>query len=58
MTPPHALSLATPGYTPTELQALQLLRARYRHDQDRWSPQERARLAFARWLYATGRLQP
>jgi hypothetical protein len=55
MTPQHART-TTLGYTPSERRALQLLRTRYRRDQYRWSPDERARLAFVLWLYETGRL--
>jgi hypothetical protein len=58
MTPKDAITTSIPGFTLAERQELQLLRARYRQDQDCWSPRERARLEFARWLYETGRLSP
>jgi hypothetical protein len=47
-----------PGFTRAERQALQVLRARYQQGQERWTTVEQDRLAFARWLYETGRLRP
>jgi hypothetical protein len=37
---------------------LRLMRARYRRDRDFFTADERARLAFMRWLYRRGRLVP
>jgi hypothetical protein len=49
--PPAAL------FTQQEKQALRLLQARYRHDQDLFTERERAQLRFMRWLHRSGRLQ-
>jgi hypothetical protein len=47
-----------PQATPAQQRALCRLRERYQHDQDLFTRQELARLAFVRWLYQTGRVQP
>jgi hypothetical protein len=46
------------GLDREERRKLRLLRARYRRDRDFFTSEERARLAFLRWLYRTGRLVP
>jgi len=56
MTPAPMTPLA--GSIWTEQLALNRLRVRYERDRDLFSRQELARLAFVRWLYHTGRLQP
>jgi len=48
----------TTTFTRAEQRALRVLRTRYRQDCDLFSPRERTRLHFVRWLYQTGRLTP
>jgi hypothetical protein len=45
-------------FTPTEWQALDTLRQRYRQDHDLFNDRERARLRFLRWLYQAGHRVP
>jgi len=47
-----------PQATPAQQPALYRLRERYQQDHDLFTRQELARLAFVRWLYQAGRLQP
>jgi hypothetical protein len=58
MTTPMTRSTPIPEHTPATQQDLVRLRARYRQDRDLFTRQERARLAFVRWLSQTGRLLP
>jgi hypothetical protein len=47
-----------PQATPAQQRAFRRLRERYRQDQDLFTRQELARLAFVRWLSQTGRVRP
>jgi hypothetical protein len=57
MTTPSTSSTTIPQTTPTEQRALSLLRDRYHHAHDLFSPRELARLFFMRWLHDTDRLK-
>lgn len=46
------------GFGAAEWQAIRALRARYQREHDPLTGQNMARLRFARWLVATGRLKP
>ena len=46
------------AFSPDEQRLLERLRAEYREWRDLFSPHERARLRFVRWLYRAGRLAP
>jgi hypothetical protein len=58
MTTPTTSSTPIPGHTAATQQALLRLRERYRQDHGLLTRQERARLAFVRWLVQTGRVRP
>lgn len=50
-------TLVTPTFHEVEMEALQRLRTRYQTDADLFSPEEKAKLRFVRWLYTSGRLE-
>jgi hypothetical protein len=58
MTTPSTSTTPIPEHPAATQQALLRLRERYRQGHDLFTRQERARLAFVRWLVQTGRLLP
>jgi hypothetical protein len=58
MTTPTTSTIPIPAATPAQQRAFCRLRERYQQDHDLFIRQERARLAFVRWLCQTGHVRP